>query len=469
LLRKFRGHFFLRRAKKGKDMTIRELREKRVRLHEEAKLLLPATGKMSAENSRKFDVIMSEIDELGREVRRLEAAEDVNTRWNDVDAELRRTQRPPESRIIGDGDGFDEAVNSQADRRHRRAFRNFLRHGLHPDSSGRFKGLNADDLAVMQRHAESRDLSVGTNASGGYFVPQGFVYELERALKAYGMMLEAASSFDTETGNPMPWPTENDTSNMAEIVAEGQQVSVGDMAIGSLTFGAFKYSTRMVKVSIELIQDSAFDIDQYLISAFSVRLGRKLNRDFTVGAGTTEPKGIVTCVVANNGSAQTWGAGSGNGVPLVAAGSSGNTGGSETGVTSIGSDDLVNLEHSVDRAYRKNGAYMMSDSTLRSLKQILDKYGRPLWQLSISAGVPDKINGYPYYVNEDMAAVATGNVTVLFGDFSKYKYRRVRQIQVLRLTERFADYGQVAFLGFARYDGNLLDAGTKPVTYLKQA
>jgi HK97 family phage major capsid protein len=300
-------------------------------------------------------------------------------------------------------------------------------------------------------------------------VPQGFVYDVETALKAYGQMFESSRIFDTATGQPLPYPTANDTSVSAELVAEAAQVSVGDVSIGSLTFNAWKYSTKMVKASIELVQDSAFDMERYLIEQFAVRLGRKLNHDFTLGTGSSQPNGIVTAIVANNGTPQTWGVGSGPGIPLVAAGSSANTGGGETGATSIGSDDLMNLEHSVDRAYRKNGAYMMADSTLRAIKTVKDKYGRPLWQPGISAGVPDKINGYPYWVNEDLAAVATGNITVLFGDLSKYLIRRVKEMGVLRLVERFADYGQIAFLGFARYDGNLLDAGSHPVNYLKQA
>jgi HK97 family phage major capsid protein len=201
----------------------------------------------------------------------------------------------------------------------------------------------------------------------------------------------------------------------------------------------------------------------------ATRLGRILNTKFTVGAGTTEPNGIVTAAVANNGAAQVWGTGSGPGIPVIAAGSSSNTGGSETGGTTIGYADWVNLEHSVDPLYRKNAMWMMHDTTLRQAKTLLDKYGRPIWVPGMTAGAPDTILTYRYSINNDVDQIAVNNKTVFFGALDKYLIRRVKELGIMRLNERFADYGQVAFIGFARYDGNLIDAGTHPVNYLKQA
>jgi HK97 family phage major capsid protein len=242
-------------------------------------------------------------------------------------------------------------------------------------------------------------------------------------------------------------------ANVGEIVGEGQQVSTQDVSVGHIMFGAFKFSTKMVKVSLELMQDSAFDMENFLADNFGQRLGRILNTKFTLGVGTTEPLGIITAATAGP----------------TAVGSSTNTGGSETGGTSIGTTDLVELEHSVDPAYRRGARYMMHDLTLKKIKELLDKYGHPIWLPGIAAGAPDTILGYPYSINNDMATIAVNAKTVAFGRLDKYLIRRVKDLAVLRLVERFADYGQVAFIGFARYDGNLLDAGTRPVKYLAQA
>lgn len=210
-----------------------------------------------------------------------------------------------------------------------------------------------------------------------------------------------------------------------------------------------------MKVSLELLQDSAFDINNFLVEQFAIRFGRGLSSYFTTGTGSanSQPNGLLTAATAGP----------------TATGSSANTGGSETGANSIGTADIVELEHSVDRDYRQGAVYMMHDSTLKALKKLVDKYGHPLLWESARDGAPEKINGYPVVVNNNMPTIATGAKTVLFGNPQKYAIRRVKEIGVLRLSERFADFGQVGFLAFARYDANLLDAGTHPFKYLVQA
>jgi HK97 family phage major capsid protein len=137
--------------------------------------------------------------------------------------------------------------------------------------------------------------------------------------------------------------------------------------------------------------------------------------------------------------------------------------------TSITYDDLVELEHSVDPAYRKNARFMMSDAALKVIKKLKDGIGRPLWMAGLAVKEPDTINAYPYVINQDMAVPAASAKTVLFGDFSNYFIRRVAGVQVLRLQERYAELNQVGFLCFQRWDGQLVDAGTHPIKYLQQA
>ena len=298
------------------------------------------------------------------------------------------------------------------------------------------------------------------------------MYEIEEAMKYFGPMLLTSEIMDTATGQPLPYPTDNDTTVSGEIVGEGQQVSDKDVVVGQVLFGAWKFSTKMIKLSLELLQDSAFPMEAYLKKKMAIRLGRAQNTYFTTGTGTNQPNGIVTAVVAACGT-PTATPGQSYGTPLIASGSSSNTGGSETGGTSIGSKDLDNLEHTVDPLYRRGAGYMFHDQTLRVVKVLLDKYGRPLWKPGLATGDPDSINSYPYYINNDMtptpAVASAGNNTVLFGQLDKYVIRRVKELGIVTLRERFADYGQIAYIGFSRADGQLLDAGTHPVCYLQQA
>lgn len=299
-------------------------------------------------------------------------------------------------------------------------------------------------------------------STAGFVVPVGFIAEIEVALKYYGPMLDGGPGMPkiivTDTGGPLPFPTSNDTTQTGELVAEAAGFSIQDVSTGILTFTAYKFSSKIVKVSWEMLQDSAINIPEFLSSTFAVRLGRILNTYFTTGsgAGSTQPQGIVVGATAGP----------------TAIGSSSNTGGSQGGNT-IGSQDLTALEHAVDPWYRYNARYMMHDTTVQSLKQTLDKYGRPLWQPGMADRAPDTINGYRYNINNDMAQLqasasspTVSNNTVLFGDMTKYIIRRVRDITIMRFDELYAANGQVGFLAFARYDGNLLDAGTHPVKYL---
>ena len=294
-------------------------------------------------------------------------------------------------------------------------------------------------------------------------MPVGFVNRIEEALKFYGDMWNQAEILDTATGQPLPFPTDNDTTVAGEIVGEGQQVSTQDVSLGQIMLSAYKFSTKMVKVSIELLQDSAFDLEAFLVKKFGTRLGRISNTKFTIGGGPSniagsplvaapEPTGILT---ASTSSGQT-----------VIGDDNATT---PDPTNQVGYLDLVNLEHSVDPLYRMGAKYMMHDSTLRFLKTLKDKFGRPLWVPAMASGQVDTINGYGFSINNDMDQLGHLKKSVAFGPLDKYLIRRVKEMSVLRLVERFADFGQIAFLGFARYDGNLIDAGTHPVKYLQNS
>ena len=512
---------------------LRELKEKIAQINEQvqeyrkkiADKKTPAADVVTARAA--FNKAMDDVDALVTERDEIIANNEREARADRLDAEMRDTKRPPNG-SLGTGAGADRATHIQiydaALRRHgvvvtkrggQLQFKNLALENVHSDVRATIDNLNTrffesfkrymcatalgdssrcssdDREIVFGRHEEfrgfllggpevndkeKRDMGIGSLSLGGYFVPKGFVYDVEEALKYYGPMLLTSEIMDTATGQPLPYPTDNDTTIMGELVGEGQQVTEKDVLIGQVLFGAWKFSSKMVKLSLELMQDSAFDMENYLKKKLAIRIGRIYNNQFTVGTGTNAPNGIVTAVVAACGTPSTtpWsGANNGYGIPLIAAGASGNDGGAETGGTSIGSADLDNLEHTVDPLYRRGAGYMFHDQTLRRIKVLLDKYGRPLWKPSVASGEPDRINDYPFFINNDMtpvpATAGANNNTVLFGQLDKYTIRRVKELGIITLRERFSDYGQIALIGFSRADGQLLDAGTHPICYLQQA
>ena len=457
----------------------RALREERAGIaHQMSEL---ATGGLKTPEDRtKFNALDEAQKLLGERIQGIERAESLET-------EMRGTGAPPAGALGGDAD--ETAALEREEKDYRAAFRSYLKYGYNARPNLRIRGITLGDQMILQKRARqespftqeemAREMRVvaggsgivsGSGASGtglggaypgataGFFVPVGFVDEIEQAMKYYGPMLNGTPGLPTimptDSGAPLPFPTSNDVTVVGEQVDEQATAAQGVIGMSNIMFGAYKFSSRLIQVSIELLQDSAFNIEEWLKARFAERLGRILNTKFTTGNGTNTPTGIATAAFQG---------------PTF-AGAYANDGASAA--NSIGSDDLVSLEHAVDIVYRRGARFMFHDQTIAGLKKLKDRYGRPLWLPSLAVNTPDTINGYPYDANNDLdqfqtisSSPAVTRKTALFGQMSKYLVRRVKDIAILRLEERFAEFGQVGFLAFCRYDGNLLDAGTHPVVY----
>ena len=473
-------------------------RQERKKLHEDSIALLTKIndGTATSEDRTNYDKMAADIETMTSDIDRIVADE---KRAKDFEA-------PVADPITGITDPAKDKTPEQIAKENRDNWNEWLKNGR-PGTrvagaiSGRggisVRGSNPEkfnrmldvyDKVKSFAEQEARDQYAGSQSivytqgtAGGYFVPAGFVYDVEVATKYFAPLLDGSviKIFDTATGQVLPYPTSNDTNQAWTIVGEGVQVTEngaaanyptpgtapsgqpGDVGIGQITFGAYKGTTGLIRVSLELLQDSAFNLEAFLTNAFAVRLGRGYEYYLTQGTGVNQPLGIIPSLT-------TSGQGYSLPTPITAIGSSTNDGSTATGANSIGSTDLINLEHAVDPTYRRNAHYMFHDQTLRFIKTILDKYGRPLWKPGVAAGDPDTINGYQYVINQSFPQISASAITVVFGDFSKYMVRRVRDLQVIRLDERFADYGEVAFLAFSRIDGRLLDASTHPLNGLQQ-
>jgi len=314
--------------------------------------------------------------------------------------------------------------------------------GMNPKRREIGLGLPRDYRSVLKMAAEHRALALNANAAAGYTVPEGFVNNLEIALLAYAEVRKWATVMRTASGQDLPWPTVNDTTNKGAILVENATVGQQDVTFQQVVFHAYKYTSKMVLVPVELMEDSAFDLAATLGQLLGIRIGRIQADHFTTGSGASQPQGYL--IGATSG---------------VTAASS----------TAIGGDDLYKLKHSVDPAYRSQPGvgWTFHDLILQSIKLLKDGSGRYLWQSGLAGGVPDTIDGDPFYINQSMAStIASGNKTVVYGALKKYVVRDVSQVRMRRLVERFADSDQEAFLMFMRSDANLLDAGTHPIKYL---
>lgn len=294
---------------------------------------------------------------------------------------------------------------------------------------------------VMDFKAAMSDKS---GPGGAYLVPpETLIRELEVNMLAYGGMRQVAGSLRTNSGERMSWPTADDTTNTGVQLEESTTIgSSVEPTLGKVYWDAYKFSSKPILVPYELMQDSAFNLAEVLGEMLGERLGRITNTKYTTGSGANTAKGI-----------------------LVAA-SSGKTSASST---AIAADEIIDLEHSIDPAYRNGAGFMCHDLIIAYFRKLKDGVGRPLWQSGWNDGAPDTLHNYPITINQDMAStVATTNKTLLFGQLFKYKIRTVGEVRMYHLQERYRDTDQDAFIAFIREDGNLLTAGTAPVKYLIQ-
>lgn len=274
---------------------------------------------------------------------------------------------------------------------------------------------------------------------GGYTVPTTVASSVLDALKAFGGMRSVAEIIRTSGGEPMQFPTSDGTAEEGEIVAENQSATDQDITFGTKNLPVYKYSSKVVTVPWELLQDSTVDIEAFIRGRLQQRLGRITNKHFTVGSGVSQPQGVIPGATVGK-------IGAVSAVPVIAY------------------DDLVDLEHSVNSAYRRNARWMFSDAMLKLVRKVKDDQQRPIfvpgYEQGNPGGAPDRLLGRDIAVNDDVAVPAASAKSIAFGDFSYYKIRDVMQITLFRFTDSaYTKKGQVGFLAWMRSGGNLVDVG----------
>lgn len=404
-----------------------KLREQRANIWQQMQTLINGAESenrdFTGEERGTYDRLEADLDSIGARIDRSEKADALDAQFSHVD---RSRVVPP----TGDSSGDARAEQ------YARVFDAWL-HGeeMTHDDRKALRDLGWTDI--------KNAAGVGTGAAGGYTVPPEFRQKFVEALKWYGPMLREAEVIETESGANLQWPTNDDTGNVGAILAENTQVTEQDVVIGTASVDAYMYTSKLVRVSYQLIQDSAFNFPDWLQRKLGERVGRILNQHFTTGTGTAQPDGIVTSAT----------------VGVTGTGSFATTKG-------IGYDDLADLVESLDPAYGGGEGlkFMGHQSVRKAIRKLKDSQGRPLWEPSLQAGAPDTLLGYPLVLNNDMATLATSSKSLLFGNIrTAYVARLVTGLTLLQLNERYADYLQKGFLGFQRADGTLQDGNAVKV------
>ncbi len=415
----------------SKLAQLRELRNTKAFEARELNNKFPADQRMPESDAKRLDEILASIEQIDEDINR-------ETRL----AQLANEQTDNLLQRVRNDATRDPSKHSE----NARALRSFLTGGISALTDAQRSELNQrvtpDIRAAM---------STTTPAEGGYTVATEYMRSLEEAMKFYGGMLQVATLIQTGSGADMNFPTADATAEVGEIVGQNSAVTALDTTFGNTALSVYKYSSKKIALPFELLQDSFIDIEAYIQGVLAVRLGRITNTHFTTGTGTGQPRGLMT------------------GAALGKTGTTGQT-------LTVIYDDLVDLEHSVNRAYRmsRRCGWMMADSSLKVVRKIKDSQGRPIfvpgYEMNVPGGAPDTLLGRAITINDDVAAMAANARSIAFGDFSKYVIRRVMDLTMFRMTDSaFTLNGQVGFVAFQRLGGNLIDAGGAVKYYANSA
>lgn len=288
----------------------------------------------------------------------------------------------------------------------------------------------------------TNEQSEGVSTAGGYTVPSGFRQKLVEVRKAFGGLAAEVDTFDTGDGRPIDYPSLDDTANQGAITAEGAAVSSGaDLAFGTIALGAYKYtsagagSNLPLRVSVELLQDSAFDVAGLVARKLGERIARKQAAHWTTGTGAGEPLGIVASSLTADNDLDT--------------------------ADTVDYDDLMDTYDLLDAAYEPNAKWLMKKNTWSQIRSILDTAGRPIVQDSTEgiSGAPRKmLLGFPVVIDEGMPTLssAADGLCIAFGDLREaYVIRRVSQLAVVVNPYSRASFGQVEYTAWERADGTI--------------
>ena len=374
---------------------ILDLMEKRKEAWEGAKAFVESKkdkdGILSAEDAQTYDEMEAKVKAYSAEIGRLQEMEEM-------DKEL---SKPMTNAIVTRPMKMDEKPEKKG--RARDEYKNAMLNALRSN----FKRV--EDI-----------LQEGVDADGGYLVPEEYDSRLIETLKEENIMRSLATTISTSGQHKINVAA---TDPAAAWIDEGGALNFGDSKFAQVLLDAHKLHVA-IKVTEELLYDSAFNLESYILSSFGQALANAEEDAFLNGDGTGKPTGIFHKT---------------NGGTFL------------KDIPAIKSDDMIDLIHSLKRPYRKNASFIMNDKTVSSIRKLKDNNGAYIWQPSYQQNEPDRILGYPVYTS----AFAPENA-IAFGDYRYYNIGDRGTRSFKELTELFAGNGMIGFVAKERVDGKLV-------------
>ncbi|USK85722.1 phage major capsid protein [Peribacillus asahii] len=403
---------------------ILKLKQKRMNLVTQAREILnKAQGEsrsLSQEEENQYDNIMADVDEMGKEIQREERMAELESQME----QRSHVQSKPDPQKPSQE---QRSSNPRATEEYRSAFWTGMRSGANSLTGDQYNLLHSPEV---------RALAIGTDAAGGYVVPDEYERNLIKKIEDANIMRSLVTVIQTGSGTrELPFESDYGTASWG---GEASNTPESDAVFGIKTIGAHKLHT-LIKISEELMNDAFFDIEDYVSSAFARRFARAEETAFINGDGNGKPLGLIQSATEG-----------------------------KTGVLSgITPDDMIDIFHSLKRVYRSNASWLMADSTVKVIRKLKDNDGQYIWQPGITAGQPDRILNRPVHVSDDVPTMGAGVKSILFGDYKHYTVADRKGRTMQRLNELYAATGQIGFRSYARLDGKLLQPNA--VVYFKNS
>ena len=384
---------------------IMELMDRRAKAWDAAKNFLDTHsdngGNVSAEDAATYDKMEKEVTDLTHDIERLQRQEQID----------KMLSAPTSAPLTGKPGAKDEPDDKP---------------GI---ASKAYKTAFWDSIRKRNWYDVQNVLEVGTDANGGYLVPDEYEHQLIQALTDENFFRSLAHVIQTDSGtHTIPIVASHGTASWME---ENGLYPESDDTFDQITLSAYKLGTA-IKVSEELMNDSVFDLESYISTEFARRIGAAEEEAFLVGDGQKKPEGVFTKVAATEGAT------------------------TEIANTTLTFDSIMDVFHSLRSVYRNRAVWILNDSTVKALRKIKDGNNNYIWQPSVVAGQPDTILNRPYKTSIYAPELAAGNVPLLFGDFSYYWIADRQGRSFKRLSELYAANGQIGFLASERVDGKLI-------------
>ena len=396
-------------------MTLAELKQRYNTIAKEMRGLNEKIGNdgMSEEQRKGWDGMKSELDGLRSKIEREEELRDAEQRFAEEQEAEQRQRVEGEQRGTQDGNKDDQRAA---------AFDSWMRRGM--------DDLGQDQLSTLR---EMRAQATVSGEAGGFTVPVQFMNRITEAMKDYGGIASVAEVLTTDDGRKLQWPTSDGTNDIGEIIGENQAASEQDVKFGLADLDVHKLSSKIIRVSNELLQDSGVDLEGYLSGRIGSRLGRAEAYYLIKGTGDQQPKGLESSVTGT--------------VSTAAA-------------DKLAWQEVNGLIHSVDPAYRRASGFRLAfnDNTLKLFEEMVDGQGRPLWLPGIIGGAEATVLGRKYVVDQGINDIGADSKFMFAGDFKQLVLRRVRGMALRRITERYVEFDQTAFLAFSRFGCVLQDS-----------